>query len=518
MSRFVVGIDAGTTGTTVMITDLHGQVMGSAYREYSCTYPRAGWVEQDMNVIWQAICEASREAVTESGVDVQQIGSLGFSSQRGTFVAIDKDWNCLHDSIVWSDSRAGEETQWLRKNYSSDRYYNLSGLPLAGNWSYAKFKWVRDHRSELYEKAWKFVNGQEWFLHKLGSEEMFTDPSSLTNNGMMEISKLDWSKELLELSGFEADKLPPVKEPMRQVGKISKQAARQTGFAPGMPICVGGGDHQCAAVGAGVIREGISEITIGTGSVMVAHADQFKPDPDQAVLFGGHAIPRTWDMEGIALSTGSCLRWWRDVYGQSERAAAGVLALDAYDLIGLEASRASVGCKGYIFFPFFAGQSAPYYHDDARGGSIGLSHIHDRGMMARAIMEGVAYELRMIVDAMERVLGRPFDTIRLSGGGAKSPLWCEIQADVYGRPVEQLEVSECTTLGAAILGAVGAGVFQNIGEAVERMVHPKGMIEPRKVNNRIYEELFGCFRDAFEALRDAHIYENLRKVTSKYWG
>ena len=518
MNKYVSGIDAGTTGTTVMITDLRGRVIGSAYREYACTYPRVGWVEQDMNVIWRAICEAAREVLAGSRIDAQQIGSLGFSSQRGTFVAIDKDWNCLHDSIVWSDSRASEETRWLRENCSSDRYYGVSGLPLAGNWSYAKFKWVRDNRPDLYEKAWKFVNGQEWFLHKLGSEEIFTDPASITLNGMMEISKLDWSRELLELIRFEVDKLPPVKEPMRQVGTISKEAARQTGFAPGMPICVGGGDHQCAAVGAGVIREGVSEITIGTGSVMVAHADRFKPDPDHAVLFGGHAIPNTWDMEGIALSTGSCLRWWRDVYGQAERAAAGALDLDAYDLIGLEASRAPVGCKGYIFFPFFAGQSAPYYHDDARGGSIGLSHIHDRGMMARAIMEGVAYELRMIVDAMERVLGRPFDTIRLSGGGAKSPLWSEIQADVYGRPVEQLEVSECTTLGAAILGAVGAGEFKSIGEAVEQMVHPKGMIEPKKANSGIYDDLFGCFRDTFVALRDARIYENLRKVTSKYWG
>ena len=131
MSRFVAGIDAGTTGTTVMITDLQGKVMGCGYREYSCTYPRAGWVEQDMNAIWEAVCQASNQALRESGVEAKQIGSLGFSSQRGTFVAIDTDWNCLHDSIVWSDSRAGEETRWLKKNFSPERYYNLSGLPLA---------------------------------------------------------------------------------------------------------------------------------------------------------------------------------------------------------------------------------------------------------------------------------------------------------------------------------------------------------------------------------------------------
>jgi xylulokinase len=271
--------------------------VGCGYREYSCTYPRAGWVEQDMNAIWEAVCQASNQALRESGVEAKQIGSLGFSSQRGTFVAIDTDWNCLHDSIVWSDSRAGEETRWIGEKLGRNGYQELTGLNLSSYWSYAKFKWVRDHRPDLYEKAWKFVNGQEWFLHKLGSEEIFTDPASITLNGMMDIGKLDWSKELLELIDFEVDKLPPVKEPMRQVGEISNQAAGQTGFAPGMPICVGGGDHQCAAVGAGVIREGISEITIGTGSVMVAHADRLKGDPEHAVLFGGHAIPRAWDME-----------------------------------------------------------------------------------------------------------------------------------------------------------------------------------------------------------------------------
>ncbi|MBN1834417.1 MAG: hypothetical protein JW820_01135 [Spirochaetales bacterium] len=518
MTRFAAGIDAGTTGTTVMIIDLHGRVVGTAYREYPCSYPRVDWVEQDMDLIWRRICEASQEVLAKTGVDPADIGSLGFSSQRGTFVAIDRDWRCLHDSIVWSDRRAAEETQWLKDNYGNDRYYRLSGLPLASNWSYPKFKWVRDRRPELYDKAWKFVNGQEWFLHHLGSEELFTDPASITLNGMMDVSRLDWSPELLELIRFDPDKLPPVRQPMRQVGVVSKEAAAQTGFAAGMPICVGGGDHQCAAIGAGVIREGVSEITIGTGSVMVAHADCYQCPEDHSVLFGGHAIPGKWDMEGIALSTGVCLRWWRDVYGQIEQADAGRLGLDAYDLIGLEASKAPAGCKGYIFFPFFAGQSAPYYHDDARGGSIGLSHFHDRGMMARGIMEGVAYELRLIVGAMEQVLGRPFDTIRLSGGGAKSELWCQIQADVYGRSVEQLEVSECTTLGAAILGAVGAGTFGDMSEAVGQLVHPKTSIEPTPGNRDMYDDLFGCFRDTFLALRDAHVYESLTKITAKYWG
>jgi xylulokinase len=518
MPKYVVGIDAGTTGATVMIANLKGGIVGSAYREYPCKYPHPGWVEQDMNLLWKGICEAAKEVLGKTGVNPDEIGSLGISSQRGTFVGIDKEWNCLHDSIVWSDARATEEIDWIANTMGRDRYHEVSGVPLSALWAYAKYKWVRDRKPDLYEKAWKFVNGQEWLLHKLGSDGVFTDPASLALNGMMDVKTLDWSDELLKAINVSRDKLPEVKTPMRQVGTISKQASAETGFAAGMPICVGAGDQQCAAIGAGVIREGLSEITVGTASVMVAHVDNAKPDPDHSVLFSGHAIPHKWDMEGLAFATGVCLRWWRDTYAQPEIAAARQVGLDPYDIISLEAAKAPVGCKGYIFLPFFSSQVTPHYHDNARGGSIGLSLIHDRGMMARAVMEGGAYELRMIVEAMEKVLGKPFETIRLSGGGAKSELWCHIQADMYGRPVEKLEVSECTTLGAAILGATGAGVFKSIEEAVENMVHPYGFIEPNMSNHAIYSDMFGIFRDTFFALRDADVYNKHAAVCAKHWG
>ncbi|MGC9157726.1 MAG: FGGY-family carbohydrate kinase [Terracidiphilus sp.] len=518
MARYAAGIDAGTTGATVMIVDLKGNIIGTAYREYPCYYPHPGWVEQDMNLLWERICEASQEVIAKTRVDPKEIGSVGVSSQRGTFAPIDANWKCIHNSIVWSDGRAGEQIDWIAKNIGRSRYHEISGVPLSGMWSYAKYKWFRDKLTGLYEKTWKFVNGQEWLLHKFGSEELFTDPASLALNGMMDVTTLDWSDELLNAIDLDRSKLPPVKTPMRQVGVVSQEAAEKTGFHRGMPICVGGGDQQCAAVGAGVIREGLSEITIGTASVMVAHVDSAKPDPDHSVLFSGHAVPHKWDMEGLAFATGVCLRWWRDTYAQPEISSARQIGLDPYDVIGLEAADAPVGCKGYIFLPFFSSQVTPYYHDNARGGSIGLSLIHNRGMMARSVMEGGAYELRMIVEAMEKVLGKPFDTIRLSGGGAKSSLWCHIQADVYGRPVEKLKVSECTTLGAAILGASGAGVFNSIEEAVQNMVHPYGFIEPDMDNHAIYTDLFGIFKDTFLALRDANIYNRLASVCSKHWG
>ncbi len=519
MARYIAGIDAGTTGLKIMIFTLEGKPVSHAYREYPCTFPHVGWVEQDPWQLWQALCETTREAIAKGGMDPREIGSVAISSQRGTFFAIDRDWNPIHDSIVWSDGRATKEIQWIADTLGAEKYHRISGAAVTALWSYAKYKWVRDNQPELYDKAYLFVNGQEWLLHQLGSTEVFTDPSSLALNGMMDVATLDWSDELLSAIRVSRDKLPPIKEPARQVGVISRKAAELTGFAEGMPICVGGGDQQCAAVGAGVIREGLAEITIGTAAVMVAAVDQVYPDPQHEVLFSGHANPGKWDMEGLAYSSGASLKWWRDTYGDAECAVARAAGKDPYEIIAdMEAARAPVGCKGYMFFPFMASQVSPYYCDTARGGSLGLTGGHDRAIMARAVLEGVAYELRMIVDAMQHVLGRPFDTIRLSGGGAKSPTWRQIQSDIYGCPVEMLETADCGLVGAAALGATGAGIYADLSEAVDNLVHPLGFIEPDMKNHRIYTDCYEIFRDAFLAWRDAGIYDRLNAVCNKYWG
>jgi len=518
MAKYIAGIDAGTTGTKITFFTLDGAPIGSAYREYPCTYPNIGWVEQDPWLLWKALCESSKELIAKTGIDAKEIGSVAISSQRGTFFAVDRQWNPLHDSIVWSDGRALKEIKWVTENIGPKRYYDISGVPITAIWSYAKFKWIRDNQPELYDKAYLFVNGQEWLLHQMGSEEIFTDPSSMALSGMMNVETLDWSDELLGAINVGRDKLPPIKESARQVGVISKKAAKETGFAEGMPICVGGGDQQCAAIGAGVIKEGLAEITIGTSSVMVAAVDEAYSDPKSEVLFSGHANPGKWDMEGDACCSGAALRWFRDTFGSAEMSVASAMGKDVYEIIDMEAAKAPVGCKGFMFMPFFSGQMTPNYCDSARGGSIGLTYIHDRPIMARAVLEGVAYELRLIVEAMTRVMGKPFDSIRLSGGGAKSPLWRQIQADVYGYPVETLKISDCGLVGAAVLGATGAGIFSSLSEGVENMVHITGKVEPILKNHEIYNDCFGVYKDAFAAWKDAKIYDRLSDVCLKHWG
>ena len=246
----VVGIDIGTSGVKILAVDISGEVRGAGYREYPCCYPNPGWVEQDVDVLWQKLCEASHETIHKNNLNPAEIKSIGISSQRGTFIPVDHQLRPLMNSIVWSDSRAMKEVQWISNALGAERYHQVSGVPLSGLWSYAKIKWLIDHEPEIFSRTYKILNGQEYFLHKLGAEELSTDPASTTLNGMLDIQHLDWSEELCSLIGLAMDKLPPMGTPARMAGRISKQASEESGFSEGTPIAFGAGDQQCAAIGS----------------------------------------------------------------------------------------------------------------------------------------------------------------------------------------------------------------------------------------------------------------------------
>lgn len=521
MTKYFAGIDAGTTGTTVMIFDGSGNIMSSGYAEYRTKHPHPGWVDQDMEELWSGLVTAAKQATSRFKGDIRDVVSIGVSSQRGSFVPVDNNWAPLMDAIVWSDGRATKETQWISDTIGADEYTRITGLNPSSLWVYPKLKWLKDNRPKIYDKTWKFVNGQEWILNRLGSSQVFANPSALNYNGMFDIQTLDYAPVLFEKAGLDLDKMPPMIQELTAVGTLSAEGAAATGFAEGTVLSPGGGDQQCAAVGSGVNKAGMAELSMGTAAVMVAQLDE-APDMvanlESGVSFGAHAIPGRWDMEGTAHAAGAVLRWWRDTYGQPEVEAAKALDLNPYDIITLEAADAPVGSDGLLFFPFFNSQANPHFHDNARGGMLGLTQIHTRKHAARAVLEGVVHELRMAVEAMEGALGRPFDTIRLSGGGAKSLFWSQMQADIYGRRVERLKVSECAVLGAAILGAVGAGQLPDIDTAIDAMVHTHGFIEPNMENHAIYSDYYQVFENAFLALVKEDVYNQLAEVNTRHGG
>jgi xylulokinase len=504
-----VGIDAGTTGSKVALFDARGTVLGSGYAEYPSLHPHPGWVEQDVDVVWQGICRASRDARAAANVVDEAIRSIGFSSQRGSFILLDADERPLAPAILWNDSRAQEVEAVLAQRIAPEDYRRISGMPISASWAVAKIAWLLRHRAELMALVRHICNGQEYFTRRLGADRLETDPSSLTLNGMLDIRALDWSAAICAAAGIDLALLPPVGVPGARVGRLSASAAADTGLPSGTPLCRGGGDQQCAAVGAGVIRQGLAEVTLGTSAMMVAHLDDPALVQGAAPYVGGHAIAGKWDAEGGAFSIGSCLKWWRDQCARDEVARAAAEGGSAYDALVAQASEAPAGSRGAVFHPFFAGQVTPYYDATARGALFGLTLDHDRACLTRALLEGCACEVRMLVEGMERDLAGGLSELRLTGGGARSPFLMQLHADILRRPIVLLRSHECTVLGAAILGAVGCGHFASIAEAVEAMVGVSRTVEPDASTEDVYAELYGIFRLAYETAAAGGVYRRL---------
>jgi xylulokinase len=304
--------------------------------------------------------------------------------------------------------------------------------------------------------------------------------------------------------------------PARMVGKISKEASSETGFPKDMSIAIGGGDQQCTAIGAGVIKEGMAVVILGTGGAIIAHIDTRRKDKEKKVVFGGSCIPEKWDMEGLQATGSGTLKWWEENFSQSENSAAQEFGLNVYEIINLEASKSPPGSKGLVFFPFFQGQSTPSYDYYAKGGFLGISFAHNKKDIIRSIMEGTIFELNMIKEAMETVLGKQFYSLRISGGGTKSDLWNHIQADIYGKPIERLKITDCASIGAAILGAYGCKFFTSIEEGVEQMVSVIETIEPVEKNHQIYSEIYDIFLKTFNLLSKNNINKELAELQRKF--
>ena len=443
--------------------------------------------------------------------------STGFSSQRGTFAMLDDDKKPLANSIVWNCGRAVAYQAIIAEQISAEDYQTHTGMQLSPLWTAAKIAWLRDNEPELFGKARWFANGQEYFLHRLGADEWVTDPASLTLNGMMDIAKLDWSDRILGIIGIGRDRLPPVGIPSGIAGRLSAQAAMDTGLPAGTVLCRGAGDQQCAAIGAGVIKQGMAEFTVGTSGVMVAHLDSVDRIKGRNLWWGGHAVPGAWDIEGGAFSLGACLKWWRNHLRRNETDESARRNVSPYTVMVEAAATSKPGANGVLFHSFMASQVTPYYDAASRGGFLGLGLYHERSDLIRALLEGCAHEMRMVVGAFDSDTDGGITDFRLTGGGTKSNGFVQIMTDIIGKPTRVTRERECTVLGAAILGAYGSGAFSSIEEAVDAMVKVEGEFEPNPALADLYGEQHQIYRDFYEAMKNAGAYQNLAAFAAKHY-
>ncbi|MCL1894930.1 MAG: FGGY family carbohydrate kinase [Clostridiales bacterium] len=496
--QYIIGTDIGTTGAKTTVFSMDGKVVSSAYREYTCDYPRPLWVEQDAIVLRDSAMQTIKEALHKASAPPESIVSIGFSTQRSCALFLDGNGVPLK-MISWQDSRCDEILDRIRDVTSEEEFYKLSGLPLGNTWVLPKIMWIRENDAELYRKTVRIVQLHDYILKEFGADEYVTPETDAGMTGFFDVDNYLWADNYLELFDIDKGMLPVVRQVGERIGTISDAVADMTGLPRGLPLFTGIGDVSSAAVGAGIVSAGDLLVSMGTGGIMVVCTDKPMRDPNSAFLITDHAIHGMWQWEGLQKGSAGCYRWYRDVIATDEKNATEARGEDAYVELDKRAKEIPPGSNGLLVMPYFASAGTPRWDAWARGCILGLTFAHDKYHIARAFMEGVALEYRDMLESLRRSGFVP-GAISVSGGSAKSDVWNSIQADIYNTPVQTLAFPDASVLGAVITCAVGAGVYGSIPEAVSELVKKGKTYEPDSENARIYDDLYHAYVQAYEGL------------------
>lgn len=500
MSTYLAAIDCGTTYVKSGIFAKNGKIVTLVSREVPCAFGADGAVSQDPEAVGAAGLSCLKKAIATKKIPQREIAAVAVSGQRASVICTGRDGKPLGDIISWQDLRGPDELKAVAGAVGADRYLHITGIPVNPVFSLAKILYLKKKRPALYKATRKFVTVGDFMQKTLGAGEYLTDRSNASLTGMLDIEKLEWSEAILSAAGIGREKLPQLTDSGKIVGKVSKSAAAACGLLAGTPIVSGGGDQQCAAIGAGALAEGVYALTFGTCSVLMRPLE--RPDTSgKGVLFcTKSAAEGEWLLEGFQTSAGAAINWFKTkVLGAGALSKAFLAAV----------AGKPPGAEGIIFFPHFAGASAPVWNDDATGACFGLKFFHDRHAIARALFEAIAFETRGIMDFM-RGGGKKPSEIRVSGGYSNVGIVNRIYCDALDVKLAVLESGESSLLGAAMLAAVGAGVHPSLRDAAREMVRIKKTFEPDPPSRRLYEKIYDKYRKTYAALESSGIFQKLK--------
>ena len=376
-NKYLAGIDIGTTGAKTAIFDLHGTIVSSGYREYTCQYPRPNWVEQDPELLIMKAMESAKEAVSRSGIDPSEIAGVGLSTQRCCSIFVDRQGKLLRPMISWQDNRTTAEVQDIRSKTNDHDYYQITGLPMNTTWILTKILWVRKNEPGLWANTGKVVQLQDFALKALGAEDYFVDIPDTVFFGVWDTDQFSWHGGLMEKFQLARELLPNPTTSGSQVGTITEAASERTGFKKGTPLCVGAGDQNSAVVGAGIVSEGRLSVSIGTGGIAIAYLDRPFRDPQEMSMITNHAIRGKWQMEGYQAGAAGVFRWFRDEIAALEKSQAPSKGKDVYVILDEMIANTPAGAKGLVFLPYLASATAPRWNPQARG-TLNRSHFRTR--------------------------------------------------------------------------------------------------------------------------------------------
>jgi xylulokinase len=496
---YLLGIDIGTSGTKTVLFDYKGNSIASTLFEYPMHQPKAGWAEQEPEDWWKAVCISISEVLSKSGIDAADIKGVGLSGQMHGAVLLDKNQKVLRRAIIWCDQRSSRECEQITSLVGRDRLVEITANPALTGFTASKIMWVQNNEPGIYEQTDKILLPKDFIRFRL-TGEFATEVSDASGMQLMDVPARKWSDDVLDKLNIRRSMLGRLYESQEVTGVISKTASEFTGLKEGTPVVGGAGDQAAGAVGNGIVKPGVISSTIGTSGVVFAYSKRVSIDPQGRVHTFCHAIPDTWHIMGVTQSAGLSLKWFRDNFCIEEMRTAKLLGIDPYVLMDREAERAEAGCGGLIYLPYLMGERTPHLDPDAKGVFFGLSAKHEKLDMVRAIMEGVVYSLK---DCLEIIKEMDVDVkeIRTSGGGGRSRLWRQMQADIFGININTLSSGEGPALGVALLAGVGTGVYGSVSEACDAAIKVEGRQSPDMVLNKKYAGFYSIYKDLYNSLK-----------------
>lgn len=495
MERYILAHDLGTSGDKATLFSESGKLIASVTKAYEAHMFNGNWAEQDPEAWWQAVKEGTREITAQ--VDPAQIAAISFGAQSMGCLPVDRQGNALRPSIIHCDNRATRQAKQLAQNISADEYYRITGNPISPIYALEKIMWICDNEPDVYKNTYKFINAKDYIVAKL-TGVIVTDATDTLGSGVLDLDTLCYSEEVFAAAGVALDKMPDIMPSTFVAGEITAAMSRETGLAVGTPVVIGAADGCAASIGAGCVCDNTTYLYIGSSAWISRTVEKRPQDEKRDITTSLSPVPGLYFGYGTMQAAGTANQWLRDTIAQVEKDAAAVQGVSPYKLIDELAATSPPGANGVLFHPYLLGERCPRWNSEAKAAFLGITANTTRADLLRAVLEGVAYNLRCIYD----IVGGPqqIKEMVFIGGGAASPLWSGILADVLGCTLQVPHyIDEATSMGAALIGAVGCGLFKDFSK-VSSFIRTEKEYHPNPAYKAVYDDAFRRFNSTYAAL------------------